>query len=88
MSKVEELINSNKSQLFIDISSESPIGNEHVSVFSSDRPGSTPDNPMAFVVEPILNMLSLTRNVVPTSHPAFKKQIRVIKGHGAPKCES
>ena len=88
ISKIEELTNTNKSQLFIDISSESPIGDKHVSIFSSDRPGSTPENPMAFVVEPILTVSSPASNVVPTPHPTFKKRIRVIKGHGASRRKS
>ena len=52
ISKIEEITYSGQSQLFIDISSESPIGEGHVSIFTSDYPGSTPDYPMAFVTSP------------------------------------
>lgn len=86
ISKIEELDNSKQSQLFIDISSEFPIGDRHVSILSSDRPGSSPDNPMAFVVEPVLAGPSPAPVVVPTPYPTFKKLIRVTRGQGESKC--
>ncbi|KIM71222.1 hypothetical protein PILCRDRAFT_830490 [Piloderma croceum F 1598] len=49
ISKIEELCLSTESQLFTNISSESPIGEGHVSILTSDRPGFTPEDPMAFV---------------------------------------
>lgn len=84
ISRIEELNDTKKSHLFANISSEFPIGDKHVSILSTDRPGSTPDNPMAFVVEPALDVTL----VAATPHPTFKKRIRVIKGQGASECES
>jgi hypothetical protein len=52
ISKIEELDNTWQSQLFTNISSESPISEGHVSILTSDRPGSTPEDPMAFVELP------------------------------------
>lgn len=43
---------STRSQLFTSISSELPFGKEHVSLLTSNRPGSIPEDPIAFVVEP------------------------------------
>jgi len=80
ISKIEELDNTNKSQLFIDIASEFPMGDRHVSIHSSDRPGSTPENPMAFVVEPVLAVPLAAPVVVPTQYQKFTKRMRVIKG--------
>jgi len=65
ISKIEELDYSLQSQLFTDISSESPIGEGHVSILTSDCPGSTPDDPMAFVEMPA------------PAYPAFNKRMRV-----------
>jgi hypothetical protein len=48
ISRIEGLYNM-ESQLFTNISSESPIGAGHVSILTGDRPGSTPEDPMAFV---------------------------------------
>jgi hypothetical protein len=48
ISRNEELDNM-ESRLFTNISSESPIGEGHVSILTGDRPGSTPEDPMAFV---------------------------------------
>jgi len=80
ISKIEELDNSKQSKLFIDVSSEFPIGDGHVSMLSSDRPGSSPGKPMAFVVEPILGVPSPAPVVVPIPYPTFKKRIRVVRG--------
>jgi hypothetical protein len=80
ISKMEGLDNSKTSQLFIDISSESPIGDGLVSILSSDRPGFMPENPMAFVIEPVLTVPSPTTVVSPIPYPTFNKRIRVIKG--------
>jgi hypothetical protein len=80
ISKIEDLDSSKTSQLFIDISSEYPIGDRPVSILSSDRPGSTPENPMAFVIEPVLASSLPAPVVVPTPYPTFNKRIRVIKG--------
>lgn len=87
ISKIEELDNTKKSQLFIDISSEFSIGDRHVSILSSERPGSTPENPMAFVVEPILAVPSPAPVVVPTSYPTFNKRMRVMKGQSELGCK-
>jgi len=52
MSKTENINKSMESQLFSSISSESPIGEGHVSILTSNRPGSTPEDPMAFIESP------------------------------------
>jgi len=52
ISKIEEFSYSGKSQLFIDLSSETPIGEGHVSILTCDYPGSMPEHPMAFVTLP------------------------------------
>jgi len=70
ISKAEELDNSKQSQLFTSISSKSPIGDGQVSILTSDRPGSTSDDPMAFVELP-------TPVAVPIPYPTFTKQIRL-----------
>ena len=48
ISKKEHLDNSKQSQLFISIGSTSPIDG-HISMLTSSRPGSTPEDPMALV---------------------------------------
>jgi hypothetical protein len=50
ISKTENVQKPMISQLFSSISCESPIGGGHVSILTSDYPGSTPENPMAFVI--------------------------------------
>ncbi|KIM78070.1 hypothetical protein PILCRDRAFT_602777 [Piloderma croceum F 1598] len=52
ISKAEEFDNSEDSQLWSNSLSESPIRGEHVSILTSNRPGSTPEDPMAFVKLP------------------------------------
>jgi hypothetical protein len=66
IAKIEELFPSTDLhvKLFINISSESPIGEGHVSILTSDRPGSTPEDPMAFVMEEL-------------PYPQFTKRMRV-----------
>ena len=49
LAKNEEFEHSKESQLFINISSEFPIGEGHVSILSSNRPGYTPEDPIVFV---------------------------------------
>ena len=49
LAKSEEFEHSKESQLFININSESPIGEGHVSILSSNRPGYTPEDPIVFV---------------------------------------
>ena len=49
ISKTEGLWKFNEQQLFVSISSESPIGEEYVSLLTSDYPGSTPEDPIVFV---------------------------------------
>jgi hypothetical protein len=49
ISKSEDIHDCTQSQLFTGISSDSSIGEGHVSIFTSDRPGSTPEDPLAFV---------------------------------------
>jgi hypothetical protein len=62
ISKVEEIENSMQSQLFINISSESPIDEGYISILTSDRPGSTPEDPLAFVepYPPFTNPMRVT----------------------------
>jgi hypothetical protein len=67
-----------QSQLFTSISSESPIGEGHVSLLTSDHPGSAPEDPMAFVELPAQVAL-----------PIFTKQMQVISiGHSQLKLKS
>ena len=42
---------STRSQLFTSVSSELPMGQEHISILTSSRPGYTPEDPMAFIVD-------------------------------------
>jgi len=87
ISKTEELANSKKLQLFINISSDSPIGDGHVSILASDCPGCTPEDPMVFVelpspavAQPAAAEPSPAPVVVPTliQPPTFNKRMRVI----------
>lgn len=87
ISKTEELANSKKSQLFINISSDSPIGDGHVSILASDCPGCTPEDPMAFVELPapaVTQPAAAEPSPAPITEPAliqpptFNKQMRVI----------
>jgi hypothetical protein len=68
ISKVEMLEMSTRSQLFTSISSELPMGEEHVSILTSGCPGSTPEDPLAFVVE----SKWLTQVPAPTSASAVE----------------
>jgi hypothetical protein len=52
ISKAESLDLSNGSQLFPSILSETPFSEGHVSILTSDYPGSTPEDPMAVVDSP------------------------------------
>jgi hypothetical protein len=61
--KIEKLGCSGEPQLFCNISSEFPLGEGHLSILTSDRPGSTPKDPMAFVA---------------SIHSKFPQRIRVI----------
>jgi len=63
ITKIEKLGCSGESQLFCNISSESPLGGGHLSILTSDRPGSTPEHPMAFVA---------------SIHSKFPQRIQVI----------
>lgn len=63
ISKAEELDNFRQSQLFTSISSESPIGDGHVSILTSDHPGSTSDDPVAFVEFTFTKRIRATRAV-------------------------
>ena len=79
VSKAEELENSKHSQLWINSSSESPLGPGHVSILGSNRPGSTPEDAMAFV--------ELDTAPTPGSNPSiektpFTRQMRVIATSG------
>jgi len=71
ISKTEQLDSSKPSQLLVNISSESPIGEGRVSILTSNRPGSTLEDPMAFVqsLAPVV--------VPPKSHSTFTQPIRV-----------
>jgi hypothetical protein len=50
ISKIEKVDKFGIPQLFTSMSDESPIGDGHVSILTSNRPGPTPEEPMAFVV--------------------------------------
>jgi len=52
ISKIEQLSNPDESQLFVDISSEFPIGEGQFSILTSDRPGSTQEDPIVLVEAP------------------------------------
>ena len=78
MSKAEKLDNSKQSQLFTSISSTSPIGEGHFPVLTSDRPGSIPEDPMAFVELPV--------PVDPFA--TYTKQLRVLNRLGQSKLKS
>jgi hypothetical protein len=58
----EELNNWKDSQLFVNVSRKSPMGKGHISILTSERPGYTPEDPMAFVEIP---------------HPTFNRRMRV-----------
>jgi len=91
ISKTEQLDNSKQSQLFVSISSASPIGEGRVSILTSNRPGSTLEDPMAFVesLSPIAASVESVESPAPVapsmpapfappiSHPTYTKQIRV-----------
>ena len=51
ISKIEELDNTWQTKLYASISSKSPISEGHISILTSGFPGSTLEDPMAFVVE-------------------------------------
>jgi len=79
ISKTEELDNSEHSRLFLSVSSESPIGEGHISILASNRLGSTPDDPMAFVDSPTpIAACNPAPVAAPAQYPTFTKQIRVI----------
>jgi len=63
ITKIEKLGCTGESQLFCNISGESPLGEGHLSILTDDRPGSTLENPMAFVT---------------SIHSKFPQRIRVI----------
>jgi hypothetical protein len=90
MSKIEQFKSSNSSQLFVNISSEALIGDEHISILTNKRPGSTPEDPMAFVAlsHPTHDLPSTSMSALepatppvlaapPDPYPTFTK-IRVI----------
>ena len=78
ISKAEKLDNSKQSQLFTSISSTSPIGEGHFSILTGDRPGSIPEDPMAFVELPV--------PVDP--FPTYTKQFRVRRDVGQSQLKS
>ena len=65
ISQLEGLDNWEEWQLFINILSESPMGNEHISLLTSDHPGSTPDDSIAIVLDSI--------HVAPVAVPALSQ---------------
>jgi hypothetical protein len=60
ISTTEQLGNSAASQLFISTFNESPIGEEHVLILTGNHPGSTPEDPMAFVALPLTKRMQVT----------------------------
>jgi hypothetical protein len=85
ISKIEEQNLSKNSRLFNTISSEFPIGEGHVSILSADCPGSTPEDPLVFVVEPVMAIPSPAPVNTPTPDQIFSKRLRVIKEQGESK---
>lgn len=75
ISNTERFKNTMQRQLFVNIYSEFPIGEGHVSILAGDRPGSTPANPMA-----IVELQDSTS--APTHCPTFTKQIRTTSTLG------
>lgn len=67
ISKIKELRHCTESHLFTNISRTSPIDGGHVSILTSDRPGSMPENPMVFVT------------VYELPYPTFTKRMRVTE---------
>lgn len=63
ITKIEKLGCTGQPQLFCNISSESPLGDGHLSILTDNRPGSTKENPMAFVA---------------SIHSRFPQRIRVV----------
>ena len=53
LSKIEELDNTWQTQLFASMSNKSPISEGHISILTSGSPGSTLEDPMAFVELPL-----------------------------------
>ena len=53
ISKIEELDNTWQTQLFASISNKSLISEGHISILTSGFPGSTLEDPMAFVELPL-----------------------------------
>jgi hypothetical protein len=78
ISKLEGLDYSKPSQLFINISSESPIGDGHVPIFTSNRPGSTLEDPLAFVAlkAPTNPYISFTGRLIQICNACGKLVIR------------
>lgn len=73
ISKIEQLSNPDESQLFVDISSEFPIGEGQFSILTSDRPGSTQEDPIVLVEAPC---------------PTFTMRMRVTSTQGVSKFTS
>lgn len=88
ISKIEELNISKNSQLFNSISSEFPTGNGHISILSDNCPGSTPEDPLVFVIEPVMVLPSPAPVALSTPDPTFNKRLRVIKEQGESVCKS
>lgn len=46
-------ISASSAKLYVNLLSESPMDREHVSILTSHRPGSTPEEPMGLVLPPL-----------------------------------
>jgi hypothetical protein len=85
ISKAEELDSSKQSQLFTSISSESAMGEGHVSILTTNRSGFTPEDPMAYVelptpvTSPMPTLIDAPAPVAPLMpYPKFTKRVRVM----------
>ena len=72
ISRTEELADLRHPRLYINIDSESPIGDNYVSILTNNRPGSTPESPMAFVESPD------PPPIIESPPPAITSRMRVI----------
>lgn len=61
IAKMEEHPSFHASQIFANMTSESPINDDHVPILTDDCPGSTPDDPIAFVASPFTQRMRVTQ---------------------------
>ena len=89
ISKIEEVGDFGISQLFTSISVESPVGDGHVSILTDDRPGSTPEKPMAIVILPgLVPRTEQPRTEQPCTEQPRTKGLRVTTARSQSKFKS